>query len=121
MQRKNQRTIKKLSQRAADFLPNMKWCCNEFSCSVLGDVKEYTPVSRLRTNLRFDDGESVCAWVVLRKIFISERDNAYFKGDEWFYGTKPTPENVFLWAFWNSLTLESITNSSFTINSDSSA
>lgn len=115
MKKMNTRIIKKLSQKSALLLPNVEWSiiASTSKCDVLGDILANTPTMELKTSPDVMPFDSVCAWVVLKKLFEIEKERALWNEREWFWGTKSTPENVLFWAEWESLTLSNVTNNCF--------
>ncbi|HCE3309712.1 TPA: hypothetical protein NG563_004607 [Vibrio parahaemolyticus] len=116
MPKSNERIIKKLSKRAAEFMPNVNWDYedDEPYCEWWDSLLPGTPVLWYRCSYEYNEHETKCAWAVLKMIFINERDSSIHEdGDVWFWGRKPTPSNVFRWAFWNPGTLEHITERHF--------
>ncbi|CAH7397744.1 conserved hypothetical protein [Vibrio chagasii] len=102
----NNRIKKKISLKAAACLPNIKFnhgsVDSEPHCEFLGKLPTGTPT------IAYQAAGQISAWILLKKLFESARDNHY----EWLWGAKATPENVFYWAFWEEVSLNSHTNES---------
>ena len=116
MAKSNVRIIKKLSCSAAEFLPNIDWDREDTEphCEWLDELLPRTPMLWYRCSYEYSEYESICAWAVLKRVFMNERDSIiHGDGLEWLWGRKPTPANVFWWAFWHPSKLEEITNSHF--------
>lgn len=111
----NLRIIKKLSKRAAKLMPGVGWDCEELEphCERFGYLSPFTPVLWYRCSYEYQEYESICAWNVLKRIFLNERDSAIACDEGWYWPMKPTPENIMYWAYYNPCKLERVTNGHF--------
>ncbi|EJL6679723.1 hypothetical protein ACVP6W_003484 [Vibrio cholerae] len=116
MAKSNQRIIKKLSSKAAKLFPKVDWDKDDSEpyCEWWDELLPRTPILWYRASYEYSESESICGWAVLKRVFMNERDSTIHGEQlEWLWGRKPTPRNVFFWAFWNPDKLEKITNSYF--------
>ncbi|WP_210498809.1 hypothetical protein [Vibrio crassostreae] len=110
----NLRILKKLSRTAAKHLPLIDWDFNQEKphCEAMGDLKSGTPILWYRGSYEVKGYEAFCAWSVLLRCFNNARTLAACESKEWWWG-KPTPENVFWWAYWNEIELEEVSKKYF--------
>lgn len=116
MANSNKRIVKKLSRKAAEFMPKVNWDCDDSEpyCEWWDYLLKGTPILWFRCSYEYDEYESRCAWSVLKMIFMNARDSAtHIDNGKWHWGRKPTPANVFWWAYWNPSELDSITERNF--------
>ncbi len=112
MKNKNTRIIKKLSIKAAQYLPSIKWETDSY-CNELKDLREGTPVLYFRCSYDSVEYDSLCAWKVLERLFNNEKITTTIEEKEWIWGAKATPDNVFTWAYWNEVFLSTIKEENF--------
>lgn len=115
MKKQSNRVIKKLSKRAALMMPNVHWDLSEEDpyCERFSSLMARTPILWYRCSYEYDEYESLCAWAVLKRLYIDERDTAALYKSEWRLPFYPTPKAVFDWARKNQKKLDGITEKRF--------
>ncbi|WP_318441800.1 hypothetical protein [Photobacterium leiognathi] len=108
MAKTNPRIVKKLSIKAEEYLSgvNVEYSEAGSICSEQGSLLVGTPIVRVTAIGSMK--QTICLWALLREFFITERTAVVYRGREWIWGNKPTPDNVITWAYWEETALNKL-------------
>lgn len=101
MNQQKRRALKRISIKASALMPNINWTPSVESkteCDYEGALARATPIVVFKATEDIEIYRTVCAWALLKRLFMVEQTAS----KEWYWGKKPTAENVLLWAYWST-------------------